>query len=314
MIVDIGSPSTIVKDSFYRPNESNTASDPLGLFMVSYLSGGSAKGPLVTDDFVIGGMTAKSYPIGILNEKYHSVVMDDKLGGILGMMYPGLAQNIWYKSLPKKADIISHLKDQGVINNRKWQMALGEGGKLIIGEHDDSLAEGGLKEMFNAGITQNHVGIKGRFNGRLPVVFHFDTGTHDIITTSFNAKKIFWDVGAEMKEVDSGNIIGLVDCKNPPTLKFSATESDLEVEIPKDEITGNEYDGKCLLPLLARSRLAHTVLSCTHPTASFWVKRSFATLRLPLTLIGPLWSRLASGRGTRSLTMRGRNERGVMFY
>lgn len=250
IIVDIGSPSTIVKDSFYRPNESNTASDPLGLFMVSYLSGGSAKGPLVTDDFIIGGMTAKSYPIGILKEKYHSVVMDDKLGGILGMMYPGLAQNIWYKSLPKKADIISHLKDQGVINNRKRQMALGEGGKLIIGEHDDSLAEGGLKEMFNAGITQNHVGIKGRFNGRLPVVFHFDTGTHDIITTSFNAKKIFWDVGAEMKEVDSGNIIGLVDCKNPPTLKFSATESDLEVEIPKDEITGNEYDGKCLLPII----------------------------------------------------------------
>lgn len=102
MIVDIGSPSTIVKDSFYRPNESHTASDPLGLFMASYLSGGSAKGPLVTDDFVIGDMTWLSYPIGILKEKYHSVVMDDKLGGILGMMYPGLAQNVWYKSLPKK--------------------------------------------------------------------------------------------------------------------------------------------------------------------------------------------------------------------
>ena len=53
-----------------------------------------------------------------------------------------------------------------------------------------------------------------------------------------------------MKEVDSGNVIGLVDCKNPPTLKFSATEGDLEVEIPEEDITSKEAgDGKCILPI-----------------------------------------------------------------
>lgn len=251
IIVDIGSPSTIVKDSFYQPNESSSASEPLGAFTVSYLSGEKANGPLILDDFSVGDLTAKSFPIGMLSKKYYSVVMDDKIGGILGLLYPGLAQNKWYKTLPKKADLISNLRDQRVIDNRKWQMTIGDGGKLVIGEHDESLAEGGLKEVVNAGITQNHAGMKGRFNGGVPVVFHFDTGTHGIITTAPNARRIFSEIGAEVKEVDNGsNIVGLVDCKNPPKLKFSDALGLLDVEIPEEDITGNKYHGKCLLPIV----------------------------------------------------------------
>lgn len=251
IIVDIGSPSTIVKDSFYQPNESSSASEPLGAFTVSYLSGEKANGPLILDDFSVGDLTAKSFPIGMLSKKYYSVVMDDKIGGILGLLYPGLAQNKWYKTLPKKADLISNLRDQRVIDNRKWQMTIGDGGKLVIGEHDESLAEGGLKEVVNAGITQNHAGMKGRFNGGFPVVFHFDTGTHGIITTAPNARRIFSEIGAEVKEVDNGsNIVGLVDCKHPPKLKFSDALGLLDVEIPEKDITGNKYHGKCLLPIV----------------------------------------------------------------
>ena len=251
IIVDIGSPSTIVKDSFYQPNESSSASEPLGAFTVSYLSGEKANGPLILDDFSVGDLTAKSFPIGMLSKKYYSVVLDDKIGGILGLMYPGLAQNKWYKTLPKKADLISNLRDQRVIDNRKWQMTIGDGGKLVIGEHDESLAEGGLKEVVNVGITQNHVGMKGRFNGGVPVVFHFDTGTHGIITTAPNARRIFSEIGAEVKEVDNGsNIVGVVDCKNPPKLKFSDALGFLDVEIPEEDITGNKYHGKCLLPIV----------------------------------------------------------------
>ena len=251
IIVDIGSPSTIVKDSFYQPNESSSASDPLGAFTVSYLSGEKANGPLILDDFSVGDLTAKSFPIGMLSKKYYSVVLDDKIGGILGLMYPGLAQNKWYKTLPKKADLISNLRDQRVIDNRKWQMTIGDGGKLVIGEHDESLAEGGLKEVVNVGITQNHVGMKGRFNGGVPVVFHFDTGTHGIITTAPNARRIFSEIGAEVEEVDNGsNIVGVVDCKNPPKLKFSDALGFLDVEIPEEDITGNKYHGKCLLPIV----------------------------------------------------------------
>ena len=256
IIVDIGSPSTIVKDSFYQPNESSSASDPLGAFTVSYLSGEKANGPLILDDFSVGDLTAKSFPIGMLSKKYYSVVLDDKLGGILGLMYPGLAQNKWYKTLPKKADLISNLRDQRVIDNRKWQMTIGDGGKLVIGEHDESLAEGGLKEVVNAGITQNHAGMKGRFNGGVPVVFHFDTGTHGIITTAPNARRIFSEIGAEVKEVDNGsNIVGLVDCKNPPKLKFSEALGLLDVEIPEEDITGNKYHGKCLLPIVGSFKI-----------------------------------------------------------
>lgn len=256
IIVDIGSPSTIVKDSFYQPNESSSASDPLGAFTVSYLSGEKANGPLILDDFSVGDLTAKSFPIGMLSKKYYSVVLDDKLGGILGLMYPGLAQNKWYKTLPKKADLISNLRDQRVIDNRKWQMTIGDGGKLVIGEHDESLAEGGLKEVVNVGITQNHVGMKGRFNGGVPVVFHFDTGTHGIITTAPNARRIFSEIGAEVKEVDNGsNIVGVVDCKNPPKLKFSDALGLLDVEIPEEDITGNKYHGKCLLPIIGSFKI-----------------------------------------------------------
>ena len=256
IIVDIGSPSTIVKDSFYQPNESSSASDPLGAFTVSYLSGEKANGPLILDDFSVGDLTAKSFPIGMLSKKYYSVVMDDKIGGILGLLYPGLAQNFWYKTLPKKADLISNLRDQRVIDNRKWQMTIGDGGKLVIGEHDESLAEGGLKEVVNAGITQNHAGMKGRFNGGVPVVFHFDTGTHGIITTALNARRIFSEIGAEVKEVDNGsNIIGVVDCKNPPKLKFSDALGLLDVEIPEEDITGNKYHGKCLLPIVGSVKI-----------------------------------------------------------
>lgn len=256
IIVDIGSPSTIVKDSFYQPNESSSASEPLGAFTVSYLSGEKANGPLILDDFSVGDLTAKSFPIGMLSKKYYSVVLDDKLGGILGLMYPGLAQNKWYKTLPKKADLISNLRDQRVIDNRKWQMTIGDGGKLVIGEHDESLAEGGLKEVVNVGITQNHVGMKGRFNGGVPVVFHFDTGTHGIITTAPNARRIFSEIGAEVKEVDNGsNIVGVVDCKNPPKLKFSDALGLLDVEIPEEDITGNKYHGKCLLPIVGSFKI-----------------------------------------------------------
>ena len=256
IIVDIGSPSTIVKDSFYQPNESSSASDPLGAFTVSYLSGEKANGPLILDDFSVGDLTAKSFPIGMLSKKYYGVVLDDKIGGILGLMYPGLAQNKWYKTLPKKADLISNLRDQRVIDNRKWQMTIGDGGKLVIGEHDESLAEGGLKEVVNAGITQNHAGMKGRFNGGVPVVFHFDTGTHGIITTALNARRIFSEIGAEVKEVDNGsNIVGVVDCKNPPKLKFSDALGFLDVEIPEEDITGNKYHGKCLLPIVGSVKI-----------------------------------------------------------
>ena len=256
IIVDIGSPSTIVKDSFYQPNESSSASDPLGAFTVSYLSGEKANGPLILDDFSVGDLTAKSFPIGMLSKKHYSVVMDDKIGGILGLLYPGLAQNIWYKTLPKKADLISNLRDQRVIDNRKWQMTIGDGGKLVIGEHDESLAEGGLKEVVNVGITQNHVGMKGRFNGGVPVVFHFDTGTHGIITTAPNARRIFSEIGAEVEEVDNGsNIVGVVDCKNPPKLKFSDALGFLDVEIPEEDITGNKYHGKCLLPIVGSFKI-----------------------------------------------------------
>lgn len=256
IIVDIGSPSTIVKDSFYQPNESSSASEPLGAFTVSYLSGEKANGPLILDDFSVGDLTAKSFPIGMLSKKYYSVVLDDKIGGILGLMYPGLAQNKWYKTLPKKADLISNLRDQRVIDNRKWQMTIGDGGKLVIGEHDESLAEGGLKEVVNVGITQNHVGMKGRFNGGVPVVFHFDTGTHGIITTAPNARRIFSEIGAEVEEVDNGsNIVGVVDCKNPPKLKFSDALGFLDVEIPEEDITGNKYHGKCLLPIVGSFKI-----------------------------------------------------------
>ena len=256
IIVDIGSPSTIVKDSFYQPNESSSASDPLGAFTVSYLSGEKANGPLILDDFSVGDLTAKSFPIGMLSKKYYGVVLDDKIGGILGLMYPGLAQNKWYKTLPKKADLISNLRDQRVIDNRKWQMTIGDGGKLVIGEHDESLAEGGLKEVVNVGITQNHVGMKGRFNGGVPVVFHFDTGTHGIITTALNARRIFSEIGAEVEEVDNGsNIVGVVDCKNPPKLKFSDALGLLDVEIPEEDITGNKYHGKCLLPIVGSFKI-----------------------------------------------------------
>ena len=256
IIVDIGSPSTIVKDSFYQPKESSSASEPLGAFTVSYLSGEKANGPLILDDFSVGDLTAKSFPIGMLSKKYYSVVMDDKIGGILGLLYPGLAQNFWYKTLPKKADLISNLRDQRVIDNRKWQMTIGDGGKLVIGEHDESLAEGGLKEVVNAGITQNHAGMKGRFNGGVPVVFHFDTGTHGIITTALNARRIFSEIGAEVEEVDNGsNIVGVVDCKNPPKLKFSDALGFLDVEIPEEDITGNKYHGKCLLPIVGSHKI-----------------------------------------------------------
>lgn len=44
-------------------------------------------------------------------------------------------------------------------------MSVGKGGKLIVGKFDDSLAEGGLKEMASKGMSHIHVDIKGSFNG-----------------------------------------------------------------------------------------------------------------------------------------------------
>lgn len=250
MLLDTGSPSTLVKDSFFNPNKSSTSSDPLALFMVGYASGQSAKGPVVTDDFYFGDLKAESFPIGILTKKYYSILMNDKIGGLLALMIPGRAENQWYNGQPKEVDLITHLKNQGAIDNRKWQVSVGKDGKLIIGGHDESLAEGGFKEVRNSGMAETHVGINGKLNDGPRVIFLFDTGTNGIITTTDNAKQIYKDLGADVKEVDGGNVVGMVDCKNPPTLKFSATDDDLEVEIPKEEITSkDDGSGKCVLPI-----------------------------------------------------------------
>lgn len=249
MIVDTGSASTLVKDSFFNANGSSSSSDAIARFTVGYASGQAAQGPVVTDDFYFGDLKAESFPIGILTKKHHDIVSGDKIGGLLAIMIPGRATNQWF-SEPKEVDLITHLKNQGATDNRKWQMSIGKGGKFIIGEHDESLAAGGFKEVRNSGMAETHVGINGKFNDGPRVIFMFDTGTNGIITTTDNAKRIYNDLGAEVKELPGGNIIGMVDCKNPPTLKFSATDDDLEVEIPKEEITNkDDGNGKCVLPI-----------------------------------------------------------------
>lgn len=249
MLVDTGSASTLVKDSFYSANESSSSSDTIARYTVGYASGQTAQGPVVADDFYFGDLKAESFPIGILTKKHHDLVGSDKIGGLLAIMIPGRATNQWF-SEPKEVDLITHLKNQGATDNRKWQMSIGKGGKLIIGEHDESLAEGGFKEVRNSGMAETHVGINGKFNDGPPVIFLFDTGTNGIITTTDNAKRIYKDLGAEVKELSGGNLVGMVDCKNPPTLKFSATDDDLEVEIPEEEITSkDDGNGKCILPI-----------------------------------------------------------------
>lgn len=274
MLVDTGSPSTLVKDAFYNPNKSSSASDPIAQFMVAYVNGQGAKGPLVTDDFYFGDLKAESFPIGILTKKYYGLV-SDKIGGILAIMIPGRAENQWYNGHPKEVDLVTHLKNQGVIDNRKWQMSVGKGGKLIIGEHDESLTDGGFKQMSNTGIAETHVGIKGKFNGGSEVAFLFDTGSDGIITTPDNAKKIYNELGADLQEVDSGNVIGMVNCKDPPTLKFSATEDDLEVKIPKKDITSkDDGSGRCVLPIIG-SRLAGTNGSLRHMRDSFIIGQAY---------------------------------------
>lgn len=86
---------------------------------------------------------------------------------------------------------MTHLKYHDAIDNRKWQTSVGKGGKSDVGKFDDSLAEGGLKEMANKGMTHNHAGIKGSSNNIEEVFLIFHTGTHGIIITAKNTKNIF---------------------------------------------------------------------------------------------------------------------------
>ena len=123
------------------------------------------------------------------------------------MMYPGLAENQWYGQ-PKKVDLVTHLKYQGAIDSRKCQTSVGKGGKLVVGRFDDLL-------RMALGRWLTRVCLATTLASRVvPMMLRKRSlfSTRILMALSLQLKianNIFYDLGTETKEQDTGNIISI---------------------------------------------------------------------------------------------------------
>lgn len=250
MLVDSGSTALFVKDQFYQPNKSETASSPIGTFSQAFLSGTSASGPVYMDTVRIGDLSAEEFPVGVVTPDLYKFTNNDEVGGIIGLSFPG-TPGMETKGYHHE-DFITALRNQGQVDERSFQFKLGKQGKLVIGGSDDSLAEDGLFELDNGGEIKSHCGVMARVNDGEEIHLLFDTGMSGIVTTPDTARELFSNMhGVEVRVNTRGDVHGVFDCKNAPNLNFSISNTDMDVEISEDTLSMAEIGhGKCMMPVV----------------------------------------------------------------
>lgn len=252
MLLDTGGYATFVKDSFYNPSNSSTSQGPFGTFSIGYMSGGGATGPMYKDKFKVGDETI-NFPFGVVGKKYENVNPDPNVGGIMAMRFPGSGE--FNVQLNEPVDYLSSLHSQGKVGQKVYQISVGKGGKLLLGDTDDSLVDGQFYELDNSGYVLEECGFKGNVNG-IGGHMQLDTGTSHIVTTPGLAMALYTMSGVDLKFDDNGDVHGEFDCDKPPSVKISADFSSFNVKIPKDVLSKSQVGkGKCMYPVVG-SKLA----------------------------------------------------------
>ena len=250
MLLDSGYEHALVAaDSDYSPGKSSSNENTGEKFFAGFLTGGGNEGTIHLDDLSVGGLKASKFAFGYTKNRDFSG--NQKLGGILGMSLPGHVDYVPAFKNHGWGGFIQTLKNQGVIDEAMYQMTLkGDGGKLSIGEVDDSQYEGDLETLTNTGKAYGHCGFKGTLNGEKHN-FLLDSGTTGIAGSYDSVKKFLQGMsGVELVEQDKrGSVTGKVDCDSMPSFKISV-DGKFDVKLSDDVM--KKYDlgnGKCLLPI-----------------------------------------------------------------
>jgi len=259
MLLDSGYEHALVAaDSDYSPGKSSSNEDTGEKFFAGFLTGGGNEGTIHLDDLSVGGLKASKFAFGYTKNRDFSG--NQKLGGILGMSLPGHVDYVPAFKNHGWGGFIQTLKSQGVIDEAMYQMTLkGDGGKLSIGEVDDSQYEGDLETLTNTGKAYGHCGFKGTLNGEKHN-FLLDSGTTGIAGSYDSVKKFLQGMsGVELVEEDKrGSVTGKVDCDSMPSFKISV-DGKFDVKLSDDVM--KKYDlgnGKCMLPIYGYTNMPNS--------------------------------------------------------
>ena len=259
MLLDSGYEHALVAaDSDYSPGKSSSNVNTGEKFFAGFLTGGGNEGTIHLDDLSVGGLKASKFAFGYTKNRDFSA--NQKLGGILGMSLPGHVDYVPGFKNHGWGGFIQTLKNQGVIDEAMYQMTLkGDGGKLSIGEVDDSQYEGDLETLTNTGKAYGHCGFKGTLNGEKHN-FLLDSGTTGIAGSYDSVKKFLQGMsGVELVEEDKrGSVTGKVDCDSMPSFKISV-DGKFDVKLSDDVM--KKYDlgnGKCMLPIYGYTNMPNS--------------------------------------------------------
>ena len=259
MLLDSGYEHALVAaDSDYSPGKSSSNENTGEKFFAGFLTGGGNEGTIHLDDLSVGGLKASKFAFGYTKNRDFSG--NQKLGGILGMSLPGHVDYVPGFKNHGWGGLIQTLKSQGVIDEAMYQMTLkGDGGKLSIGEVDDSQYEGDLETLTNTGKAYGHCGFKGTLNGEKHN-FLLDSGTMGIAGSYDSVKKFLQGMsGVELVEEDKrGSVTGKVDCDSMPSFKISV-DGKFDVKLSDDVM--KKYDlgnGKCMLPIYGYTNMPNS--------------------------------------------------------
>lgn len=255
MMLDSGYEHALIAADSYSPKKSSTSENTGEDFNAAFMTGGGNRGTIYKDDVSVGGLKASGLAFGYTKERDFS--NDQNIGGMLGMALSGHQESAPAFARHGWNGFLKTLEDQGVIDEAKYQMTLkSDGGKLAIGEVDDSQYEGDLETVPNTGLQYGHCGFQGTLNGKKHN-FLLDSGTAGIGGSYNSIKKFLQGIsGVELVENEKdGSVSGKIDCDKLPDVKITVADK-FDIKIPEDSLKLYEMGGgKCMLPFFGYTNI-----------------------------------------------------------
>ena len=256
LFIDTTYPNIVMETDAYDMKNSSSAKNTgkqgtAELFTL----GAPFSGDIYTDTVRYGNLTSESQMFLAVNK---SVIFIREPRGIFGL---GPKSNNAFTKQDFNNDtsktFFGKLKDSKQLAKNVYQLTvqLG-GGKLTMGEIDDSQYEGKLAEF---DMSRDYLGVWGQVNGQEARYMAFDSGSGYTMAPAADAKKFLSSLeGVEVVEVpELGQVKGFYQCDSPPpSIRFKF--GDLEVPLSKRimKITPVHAEPtKCLIPIMGYDKV-----------------------------------------------------------
>ncbi|PWN38625.1 acid protease [Meira miltonrushii] len=233
---DTGSADVIVNHNSYTPGP--TAKNTGRTFRTAYGDGTTASGPVYTDTFSIGGLSASSAALGWSSNQF--LTGESPNNGIAGMSYPSLA-TLGY---PPFFDTLSKA---GALAKNVFTFTLSKGtSTLYLGGVDP---KAGTPTYVNVDSSQGFWTIDSGSIAGVSTGSIQDTGTTVIVAPTNTAQSIFANLPGVTQFQQDGAYYGAYNCNSPPkvTIKLGGYSQALSSATTS---FGTTNDGQCVLSVV----------------------------------------------------------------